>query len=466
MATVQNKKELLILLLILGLGLFLRVYKLDELIPFLGDQGWFYISARDTIINHTTPLVGIASSHPWLHQGALWTYILAFLFWLFNFNPITPAYFTAILDVLAIIILYKVVSDMFSVKHGLIASFLYATSPLIIMQSRLAYHTSIIPFFMILFIYSLYKWTNGSIVFFPIIFFLLGILYNLEIATAVLWVIFLILFIYGFWKRKKWATKILNYKTILYSAIAFILPMLPMLIYDTQHGYPQTIKFIAWIGYKILKLFGYPSIHPQVAEESYKSILTFMGDKIQQLIFSPDLIVSISLFVMSLILIIYFSTKALKKNTINNLTIIFLSVTVSVVGLILAKTASDAYLPMLFPGILIMLCVFFGMIMANKKLTIIVILIVISMGAINSFYLIKNNYYTSLKFTQKLDTAQEIISQANGKPYTIAGDGNLSASYGYLTWWLGQGPSKTQEKLQFTIKEYNSKIEVIKKIKI
>src|SRR5205814_5796509 len=116
---------------------------------------------------------------------------------------------------------------------------------------------------------------------------------------------------------------------------------------------------------------------------------------------------------------------------------IFLSVTVSVIGLIFSKTASDAYLPMLFPGIIIMLSSFFGMIMTNKKLTIIVILIVISMGAINSFYLIKNNYYTSLKFTQKLDTAQKIISQANGKPYTIAGNGNLAASYGYLTWWLG-----------------------------
>src|SRR5437667_10490857 len=112
----MTKKELLLLLSIPGLGLFLRIYKLNELMPFIGDQGWFYISARDMLINHTIPLVGIASSHPWLHQGALWTYILASIFWIFNFNPIIPAYFTSILDVLTIIIIYKVVSNMFSAK--------------------------------------------------------------------------------------------------------------------------------------------------------------------------------------------------------------------------------------------------------------------------------------------------------------------------------------------------------------
>ena len=467
MATVQNNKLIkgLLLLSILGLGLFLRIYKLDELMPFLGDQGWFYISARDMIIGHTIPLVGIASSHPWLHQGALWTYILALLFWLFNFNPIIPAYFTATVDVLTIIIVYKVASNMFSVREGLIASFLYATSPLIIMQSRLAYHTSFIPLFTTLFIYTLYRWINGSIAFFPVIFFLLGVLYNLEIATAVLWFIFFPIFVYGFWKRKKWATKILNYRTILYSAVAWIMPMIPMLIYDTQHGYPQTIKFITWIGYKILKLFGYPSINLQITEESYISIFIFMSNKIQQIIFSPNMIISISLFILSLILIAFFFVKALRKNTINSFAILFLSVTVSVIGLILAKTASDAYLPMLFPCIIIMLSVFFGMIMVNKRLTIIVILIIVSMGLINSFYLIKDNY-ASQKFTQKLDAAKKIISQANGEPYNIVGNGNLSASLGYLTWWLGEGQSEKQEKLQFIIKEDNFKIEVIKKIKI
>ena len=354
---------------------------------------------------------------------------------------------------------------MFSAKQGLIASFLYATSPLIIMQSRFAYHTSLIPLFTILFIYALYKWTNGSIAFFPIIFFLLAILYNLEIATAVLWVIFLILFIYGFWKRKKWATKILNYKTILYSAIAWIVPMLPMLIYDTQHGFPQTLKFIAWVGYKILKLFGYQSIHPQIAEESYKSIFIFMSNKIQYLIFSPNLIFSISLFFLSVLTFAFLSAKDLRENKLNNFVIIFLTVVISVTGFILAKTASDAYLPMLIPGIIITLSVFFGKLMTNKKLTIIVILIVISMGAINSFYLIKNNYYTSLKFPQKLDAAKKIISQANGKPYNIEAKGNLSASYGYLAWWLGKGPSEKQEKLQFIVKEKNNKIEITKNIK-
>ena len=83
----------------------------------------------------------------------------------------------------------------------------------------------------------------------------------------------------------------------------------------------------------------------------------------------------------------------------------------------------------------------------------------------NSFYLIKNNYYISHKFPQTLDAAKKIISQANGKPYNIEGNANLSASYGYLTWWLGKGPSEKKEKLQFTVKEENNKVEITKNIK-
>ncbi|MEK7502576.1 MAG: glycosyltransferase, partial [Patescibacteria group bacterium] len=202
------KKEYIFLGLIFLLALFLRVYKLDSTMTFIGDQGWFYLSARDAVLNKEIPLVGITSSHTWLHQGPYWTYIVAFLFWIFNFNPMVPAYFTAFLGALTIWLIYKVSKELFLEKFGLISAAIYATSPLIIANDRFAYHTSPIPFFTLIFIFCVYKWTKGNYIFFAPALITLGVLYNFELATASLFGVLFIFLFYGIIRRKSWAVKI------------------------------------------------------------------------------------------------------------------------------------------------------------------------------------------------------------------------------------------------------------------
>src|SRR5436190_19601262 len=108
--------EHILLLLIILLGGFLRFFNLSQLMLFIGDQGWFYLSARDMLLTGHIPLVGIASSHPWLHQGALWTYLLAIFLWLFHFNPLSGAYISILLDTIAIGLIYKLGKTFFSQK--------------------------------------------------------------------------------------------------------------------------------------------------------------------------------------------------------------------------------------------------------------------------------------------------------------------------------------------------------------
>ena len=74
---------------------------------FIGDQGWFYISARDILLTGKIPLVGITSSHIWLHQGPYWTYMLAIMLFLFHFNPVSGAYLTAVIGLLTVFLIYR-----------------------------------------------------------------------------------------------------------------------------------------------------------------------------------------------------------------------------------------------------------------------------------------------------------------------------------------------------------------------
>src|SRR3989344_7673418 len=245
-----NKNHILIFLILL-LGAFLRLYKLKEYMTFIGDQGWFYLSARDMILTGKIPLVGITASHTWLHQGPYWTYIVAFLFWIFNFNPLAPAYFTAFLGALTIWLIYKVSKELFSEKIGLISAVIYATSPLVIQSDRFAYHTSPISFFTLIFIFFVYKWLKGNPVFFALSIVSLGVLYNFELATVSLFGVLFILLFYGIIGRKSWALKIFECKVFLISIFGFIAPMAPVIIYDFKNGFPQTLVFGGWIFYKI-----------------------------------------------------------------------------------------------------------------------------------------------------------------------------------------------------------------------
>lgn len=460
-------KTFISLFLISALAFFLRIINIGREMPFIGDQGWFYLSARDLVVNGQIPLVGIASSHPWLHQGPLWTYMLAGAFWIFGFNPVNGAYLTIVLGVLTVLLVYIVGTEMFSKRIGLISALLYATSPLVIAHSRTPYHTSPIPFFTLLFIYSLCKWINGSSNFFPLSIFFLAILYNLELATSVLWFVLLAILLYGIWKKKEWIKKLLNKKTLIYSLAAFIIPMMPMLIYDFSHNFPQTIKFIIWIGYRILRFFGFLGIHGEDQLISSNSILPFSFNFYQQLVFAGNNIVSFIILLFSLTVL--FINLFKKKVHEIGFTILTLWILIALVGYFVNKTPSGAYLPILFPALIILLAFSFDKIMKIKVLFIPVILTVILLSFMNSHFSFSENYSKEkLNFSERLSIVRDLVKKADGRHYNIIGVGkgsqfdSFTMNYEYLAWWLGNPPSKYPQRLKFIIQENNNKISLIK----
>jgi hypothetical protein len=457
-------KYQLILGLILVASVFLNSFKIGELMTFIGDQGWYYLSARDMLLNGQIPLVGIASSHPWLHQGAFWTYILAALFWIFNFNPLAPAYFNIAIGALMVLLIYKIGLEMFSRKIGIIASLLYATSPLIILNNRMPYHTNLIPLFTLLFIYAIYKWLNGRIYFFPLVLFFLTILYNFEIQTALLWFVFVALLVYGVFKKTNWIKKLVNIKIVAWSFLGIIIPMIPMFLYDITHGFPQTFKFLLWIGYHIARIFGFPSIHGNQQFPTPAPFISFTLEQLQQLVFLPNLSFAVILLLGSFFVTTYFVyiNFKKKKNSISHI-IIYLILIVSAAGYIGTGTASAAYFPLFFVPIIFMLAIGFDCLLFQRKTRILGLMIIIFTVSLNSYFLLDRNYLTGKgygpTFSEKVSVAKTMIKRADGKKYNLVGKGpgsqfaSFTMNYGYLMWWLGNEPSQKPEKLQFLIGE-------------
>lgn len=422
----------------------------------ISDQGWFFLSAKDMLITGNIPLVGITSSHAWLHQGPLWTYILAVVISLGNFNPLAGGYLSTILDIVTIALIYKVSKELFSREVGLVAAVLYATSPLIIMFSRMPYHTSPIPLLATLFLLFLYRWIKGNVTYFPIIVFICALLYNFELATILFPIIVAIFLFYGLLKKKAWA-KVFNYKIIFLSILSFLIPMLPILLYDFQNGFPQTVKFAGWIVFQVLGIFGV-NITSQSPHESWVNFIFYFVDEYRRIVFSPSEIISSAVLLITVVLNLLFVYRLYKtKNFKKSYIVFYVCLLVLLLGFFSQRAKSGAYLTMLFPYLVLMIALVAGYLTKFNK-AVYYLLVVFIFPIFNVFYILNQFHQSSGGGLKALiSEAKFIVDDASGESFHLSKknfQSNIDVNqYRYLVWWKG-GKLKDNSPLEYGI--YNA----------
>jgi 4-amino-4-deoxy-L-arabinose transferase-like glycosyltransferase len=159
----NNPLEFWTLIVILLVGAFCRLYKIDQYMTFLGDEGRDVIIVRRLLTEGHPPLIGPGTSIGGMYLGPFYYYLMAPALLLANFSPVGPAVQIAILGVVTIWFVWYVGRVWFGKEAGLIASGLYAISPTVIIYSRSSWNPNIMPFFALLSVYSIWKvWKNHS----------------------------------------------------------------------------------------------------------------------------------------------------------------------------------------------------------------------------------------------------------------------------------------------------------------
>ena len=451
-------------LFLIIIALFLRLYKLDQLMIFIGDQGWYYLSARDILLTGNIPLVGITASHTWLHQGALWTYLLAIMLKIFNFNPFSGAYLTIFLSISSVVLIYIAGKVLYSRKVGFFASLIYAFSPLEITYSRMPYHTSPIPILVILFIIFLHKLFTGKTKYFPLVILVLSLLYNFELATVILWLVLLFFIYYSLKQKLPRIKNAFSKKIIIISFFSFLFPMLPIVIYDFNNGFSQTIKFGLWIPYRIFLFFARIGISESIY--SYKSLMSWILKFYNNLIFYPSFMIStLMLFIIVLWFSIHFIKSINSKKYLTSNLIIFSCIFIPLTGLFVNKIISDAYLPILLPSLILLTALFFSEFNNILKIKYTSYILLIFIVLTNLYYVVFYNYPIRYgpAFIKRFNASRSIIVKANGRKYNLVGKGQVvsefksfTMNYEYLTWWMGNAPSKNKEALKIYISEDSS----------
>jgi 4-amino-4-deoxy-L-arabinose transferase-like glycosyltransferase len=443
------------LLLIVGLSLFLRLQNIKQTFPFIGDQGWFYVSAKDLLTTSEIPLIGITASHTWLHQGALWTYMLSPAIKLTNFDPIGGVYLSILLGVLTVIMIYIVSKEILkSEKAGIISALLLAISPLAVLDSRMAYHTSPLALFTLIFIFALYKYAVGKIKYLILAGFFLGLLYHLELATMVFWVLIIIVIL---------LTKKVNLRIFILSFAAFLIALSPMIIHDLkmQEGFYQTTAFIRLIKISIFDSSGFN-------QNVYLNVLQGLLSYIKNLLFVGSIIGSSLLLFTGILYLCGYIYRTKKIDKEKGILILSLWLLLSFAGIFMNKTASGAYLPIFYPGIIIFVAFMFSnLIKKYPNFRIIIYLIIFIICSVNIKSLLSTNYFTNqgfITYQERLSASKKIVEISGNKKYNLmlVGQGsefpNNLKNYEYLTWYLGNAPSKQKERLIIAIKEEKGKV--------
>lgn len=238
---VKSFLPLAILILILVLGAYLRLYRIADYMTFLGDEGRDVLVVKKMLVDHKFTLLGPTASVGGFFLGPIYYYFMLPFLWLFRLDPVGPAVMVALFGVATIFLIYKVGQEFFGQSAGFSAALLYALSPLVIAHSRSSWNPNLMPFFSLAFIYSLWLavekncWKH---------LFLTGLILGIGLQLHYLFT-FLIpvaatyLLIYS-----KDTAKIKYY---FFGLLGFLLGYSPFLAFEVRHSFPNTQTVLRFV---------------------------------------------------------------------------------------------------------------------------------------------------------------------------------------------------------------------------
>lgn len=236
----ENKSEFFLILLILTLGAFLRLWRISEYMTFLGDEG------RDALVimrflRHGDPiLIGPSTSIGNMLLGPLYYWMMITPMFISRLSPVGPAVMVALLGVGTIFLIYRVGKDFFkSSAVGFFASALYAVSPVTIIYFHSSWNPNPMPFFALLSIYSFFK-VFVERKYFWIFISLVSLAFALQMhyMGAVLVPILVLFWLVALARKIRDKTDLGPFwRFSLIAFLAFFILMFPILWFDIRHDF-------------------------------------------------------------------------------------------------------------------------------------------------------------------------------------------------------------------------------------
>ena len=213
---------------------------ITEKVLFHFDSARDWLWVRDLAISKKLILVGPWSSLQGVFYGPLTYYLLAIFFVLFDGQPVGGSIYALIMNLTALILLYRFLKLRLSSAVGLIGLTLLAFAPLSLYVSTFIFQTNPSLILGVLILEPLYRLSRGDRQALPWI----AVIAGLGVQTNLFWAGFLLPYIIFLvlWLRLKLTWR-LGIKTI----ICFSIPLLPQVVFELRHDWLQTRSVLGFI---------------------------------------------------------------------------------------------------------------------------------------------------------------------------------------------------------------------------
>jgi hypothetical protein len=224
-------------LLILAFGMFFRIYKPYQWFAYTHDQdlaAWFI---KDVVFDRHIRLIGQETSSKGIFIGPLFYYLQIPFYAIFNWDSKGSVWLPVFLSLFSIWSYYFVFSKMFNKRVGLIACAISSFSYLIIFIEREVAPTMPVMLWTVWFLYSVWLILKGKQKAYILLGLLGGLIWDLNLALALLTPIVLLAQIFS---KKKF-----NFKYLAIALSIFMVLMLPFFAFEARHGFQQTKSLVA-----------------------------------------------------------------------------------------------------------------------------------------------------------------------------------------------------------------------------
>lgn len=157
-----NRALLFVALVLCVVGAFLRLYRLDDLMGFDGDQGRDITAIQRMVETGQPALLGPGSGVGQFKRGPAYYYLLLPAVWLSGGDPLGGMYFIALVNIAAIGLVYVVGRALVSPAAGLVSSALFAVGLVPVVVSRAYTNPALLPCLTLVMVYALWRMVAGD----------------------------------------------------------------------------------------------------------------------------------------------------------------------------------------------------------------------------------------------------------------------------------------------------------------
>lgn len=228
------------IILIILVGLFLRLYRIQDFYMFLADQGRDALIVKRIALLQNFPAIGPPSSIGEVFLGPFYYYLVSPFLLLARLNPVGLAIGVALISAVGIYFAYSVVRKSLSDKAALFFFFLITFSFELVRISRFSWNPNVLPYFAFATLYfftqALEEKNTHTIRDSALFGLFFGLSFQLHHLAGLLALPIAIYYITVLIQRKKFSLLLVP----LISLALFFATLIPLVIFELRHQFLNT----------------------------------------------------------------------------------------------------------------------------------------------------------------------------------------------------------------------------------